>query len=166
MKKILVFLDFLPTFVLNVITLSKIDKSIFFSINKLKFLYCECKVWIHLDNQNADGTAYSALCDGQPFCISLRPTLAKEKLWTVFLHEVGHLKDSAILKDKYWKHRSPKMTKLREKTAWKYALQFSKEYNISLELEDAIKYLQSYDNAKSAFLMKEYKLDREVPFNK
>lgn len=157
MNKLVNCIEFLFQFIHNVLELSKIDRGILYSFQKVKFIFNECNIIIWLEERKKDGTFYSVIESGEPICIMIRKNLEKEKLWTVLLHEVGHLKDCEVLKEQYWRNQhSMKQTKKREKMAWKYALSFSKKYKLPIQLDFAIECLGSYDNAKSAFLMKEH----------
>lgn len=121
----------------NIITLRSFD------INLYRFLYNECTVPVYrvkIDDYGWFGYVIYPDKTTKPLRIDIGVHPSKILIVTTLLHEVGHLKDNVSWKDKY--DSAPTIKK--EKSAWKWAIKFSQQYNLEIDYQNSIRWLGTY----------------------
>lgn len=125
MKKILTTIN-------NIIALRVIN------LNLIKFLWNECDIFISRRSHDLDTGAFY-FGDIAPR-IELSKHKNKEGLITTLLHEVGHYKD--YLRYDAWYEDMD--LKKQEKSAWKWAIKFAKQYKLPMDYKTALFCLNTY----------------------
>ncbi len=112
-----------------------------FDIRLLKFLYYECDIPIRRIGEPDKGYFWWHNDQQTPWKIQISEKMEKTEAITTLLHEVGHLKDFKKFRKKF--KQIPE--KKNEKSAWKWAIRFSRDYGLKINSELAIKWLGTYE---------------------
>ena len=122
------------------LTINNLMEMHIYSIKLFKFLYYECDVPIRRIREPDRGYFEWDNDQKTPLKICISRKMTKIEAITTLLHEVGHLKDFKKLREKF----KPMPQKKCEKSAWKHAVRFSRDYNMEIDGKLAMRWLSTY----------------------
>jgi len=108
--------------------------------NMFRFLYKECSIPVYRIREDNTGLFWWYNDQVTPWKIEISRKMDKIEVATTLLHEVGHLKDFNKMRKKF--KLMPK--KKSEKSAWKWAIRFSRDYELEINGKLAIEWLGTY----------------------